>query len=349
MDDLPQFQCKSTICLFLMPKLAANILPKYMEEKIYQYRYTESPAFHIQRRREMLKKYPEIRQLIGHYPASFAWIVLLVAAQLSIASLIGLNHLHWAILLLLSYLVGAFFNHALYALLHDCAHNLIFKKTANNKLAGMLIDLALVFPSSIGFRRYHLIHHTNMGEFEYDADLCAEWEGRLVGNSWWRKSLWLALFSFSQGVLRPLRLKKIKLWDAWMVASLALNLSFNLTLWALTGPLSVVYLFLSTFFALGLHPLGGRWIQEHFLINPGSEQETYSYYGPLNYLMFNIGYHNEHHDFFSVPWAHLPKIKKIAPEYYETLISYPSWSRVLMRFIFDTRNTAFSRIVRPSR
>ena len=83
------------------------------------------------------------------------------------------------------------------------------------------------------------------------------------------------------------------------------------------GPKALAYLALSTFFALGLHPVGGRWIQEHYETRKG--QETYSYYGPLNRTCFNMGYHNEHHDFAGVPWNNLPKLKKLAPDYYDSL------------------------------
>ena len=100
-------------------------------------------------------------------------------------------------------------------------------------------------------------------------------------------------------------------------------------------------------FSVGFHPLGGRWIQEHYLKD--SEQETYSYYGILNTIQFNIGYHNVHHDFPSIPWNKLPTLKKMAPEYYDTLESHKSWTRVFLRFIFDPKITLFSRIIRDKR
>jgi len=103
----------------------------------------------------------------------------------------------------------------------------------------------------------------------------------------------------------------------------------------------------ATIFAIGLHPVGARWVQEHFAFAPG--QETYSYYGPLNKVAFNVGYHNEHHDLVNVPWSRLPQIRMMAPEFYQGLHSYQSWTALLFRFIKDRQITLYTYIVRPSR
>jgi sphingolipid delta-4 desaturase len=100
-------------------------------------------------------------------------------------------------------------------------------------------------------------------------------------------------------------------------------------------------------FAIGLHPLGARWIQEHFALVPG--QETYSYYGPLNKLSFNVGYHTEHHDMVTIPWSRLPQVRQIAPEFYDGLHAYTSWTALLARFVRDPNITLFNAIVRPTK
>lgn len=45
----------------------------------------------------------------------------------------------------------------------------------------------------------------------------------------------------------------------------------------------------------------------------------FSYYGSLNKIIFNAGYHVEHHDFLSIPGGKQPMIRKIATEFYEHL------------------------------
>ena len=78
-------------------------------------------------------------------------------------------------------------------------------------------------------------------------------------------------------------------------------------------------------------------------------QETYSYYGPLNTIAFNVGYHNEHHDLPSVPWNRLPELRKRAPEFYNTLKAHRSWTLLFFRFLFDPSITLHSRMLRADR
>ncbi len=115
----------------------------------------------------------------------------------------------------------------------------------------------------------------------------------------------------------------------------------------LGGAAPFKYLVMSTVFAIGLHPLGARWIQEHFALAPN--QETYSYYGPLNKVSFNVGYHNEHHDIVTIPWSRLPQVRRIAPEFYDGLMSYSSWTTLMLRFVRDSNITLYNVIVRPGR
>jgi sphingolipid delta-4 desaturase len=58
----------------------------------------------------------------------------------------------------------------------------------------------------VTFRRFHLVHHGHMGEYDLDGDLATHTDARLVGTSSRRKAVWVALLRVSQG-LRPLRCK----------------------------------------------------------------------------------------------------------------------------------------------
>jgi sphingolipid delta-4 desaturase len=63
-------------------------------------------------------------------------------------------------------------------------------------------------------------------------------------------------------------------------------------------------------------------------------------------LAYNVGYHNEHHDFPNIPGSRLPMVRKLAPEFYDNLESYTSWTKVLVDYIFQTDICAFSRVKR---
>lgn len=308
-----------------------------------EFTYLEGRPIHFSRGREILKTHPEIRDLMEKNPWTALWTVMLVAMQLVTA--IFVNEMTWYWIIPLAYLLGAFLNHALYVVIHECTHNLVLKHPRSNNLVGIFCDFALVVPSAMGFRKYHLMHHKFLGQYLRDPDIVRHGEARLIGNSPVGKALWLFVFSVSQA-LRPLQIKETQFWDRWIVANFVAVALVDVLVFVLIGPQALVYLALSTLFALGLHPLGGRWIQEHYLTTAG--QETYSYYGPLNKTCFNMGYHNEHHDFATVPWNNLPKVKQLAPEYYDQLKSYQSWTAVLLHYIFDPSMSSYSRIVRPA-
>ena len=309
----------------------------------------QEPEPHLIRTRKILAAHPEVRMLFGNYPVTALWTALIVAVQFGVASWISLSHAPWWAVLVCAYTVGAVCAHALFVVIHDATHNLVFKGTAANRWAGMFANLPIVFPSAMGFRKFHLLHHRYQGELELDADLSGPGEAGFVGNSTILKALWLFFFWFVEGVVRPARLKRISVVDGWSLTNLAVQLvATGLLVW-FTGWMSLAYLFLSLAFSIGLHPLGARWVQEHYLIPGQGNQETYSYYGPFNKLMFNVGYHNEHHDLMMVPWVRLPAVKRAAPEFYDSLYSHRSYTKLLLQFLFDRRMTLFSRVVRPDR
>jgi sphingolipid delta-4 desaturase len=304
------------------------------------YVVAEGPSPHVQRARELLKNHPDVRTLFGPYPPSGLYVAGLVTFQVAIAYL--LEDASWLSVLLAAYLVGAFASHALFVLIHDASHNLIVDKKVGNRLFAILCNVGQGFPSAMSFRTYHLLHHSHLDEYAHDADLAAHWEARLVGNSALRKALWLLLFAAVE-VIRPLRLRK-QLAEPWMVANVIVIAATDLLIWQWCGAKGLAYVLLSTFVGIGLHPLGARWIQEHYTFVEG--QETYSYYGILNRLAFNIGYHNEHHDLVRVPWVHLPKVKAMAPEFYDELYAHRSLTRVLMQWLFDPKLDLYTRITR---
>ncbi len=309
-----------------------------------EFALSATPIPHGVRARRILQDHPEVRGYIGRNIGTFWITVGIVVFQVGMAWL--LRSSSWWLIVPMGILVGAFANHALWVIIHEYTHNLVFRTPGANTLAGMLANFPIVVPSSVFFQRYHMKHHAYLGVYDHDADVPNTWEAKLVGNSTLRKAIWLLLFPIVQ-LTRPPRLKEMRPVDRWIVINFILQMAFNVAVWELFGPRALVYLFVSFFFSIGGHPLGARWIQEHYALFPG--QETNSYYGWLNRFQLNIGYHNEHHDFPSVPWNRLPEIKKTAPEAYDTLRYHPSWARLAWMFITDPRISLFSRNVRPNR
>ena len=298
---------------------------------------------------------------MGYEPLT-RWVVLGVVS-LQVATAVMLRHtnpLSWKFALI-AYAIGGTANHNLFLAIHEITHNLAFKKIWQNKALAVFANLPIGIPYSAAFKvrsflfflassahllgqqGYHIEHHKFQGQDGIDTDLPTHLELLLLNNVLGK--VFFATFQILFYALRPTFVRQQRL-TAWHIWNIIAQLIFNYTLYTLTGSFRpIIYLLASSFFAGSLHPCAGHFIAEHYLWD-GLEQETYSYYGPLNILAYNVGYHNEHHDFPSIPWTRLPELRKMAPEFYDTIPNHSSWPMVIVNFIRDKEVGIYARAKR---
>lgn len=315
--------------------------------KAHDFVWSATDEPHATRRKLILAKYPEIKQLYGHdgmlkYKITFVVVLQLICAYIFRHQFTKNATLPIWLFWLVNYVVGGTANHALFMAMHELSHNLAFKKMHHNRWFSMFANIPVAVPSAITFKRYHMDHHKYQGVDGIDVDIPTAIEGRIFQNALFKfffLVFQVAFYSIRPGLVnykKPVKHELIN-W-AVIIGTDALIVSF----WGIP---SLIYLLLSSFFGAGLHPVAGHFIAEHYVF-PGSEQETYSYYGPLNLFTFNVGYHNEHHDFPYIAGSRLPEVRRIAAEFYEPLETHKSYFEVMWQFVFNPEITAFSRVKR---
>ncbi len=129
--------------------------------------------------------------------------------------------------------------------------------------------------------------------------------------------------------------------EMWAVTYPLMSLALFGTLFWFFGWAPLVYLFASALFTTGfLHPLVfGLMLSNSHFYGHQCYQPSASNYGPVNLITFNFGMHTEHHDFHYIPWFRLPRVRKIAPEYYDDLEKTRSFSALALKFAFGTRES----------
>jgi len=290
----------------------------------------------------MLQKYPQIKELYGPCPRTKYVCTALVLVQVLSAYL--LRDAPWWLLILVAYSFGGVINQALMLAIHELSHNLAFQKPWQNRLFALFANLPIGVPVAETFRYYHLLHHVHQGLEGTDTDLPTAREGRILSGPfrWPLKTLWVMGQGFAYA-LRPLFVHPKRPSGAEL-GNLVLQLAFNALILHFWGGKAFAYLPIGSLIVMGLHPVAGHYISEHYLFHPG--QETYSYYGPLNRLTFNVGYHNEHHDFPYIAGSRLAELRALAPEYYDSLYSHRSWTMTLLRYISRPDLGGYSRVKR---
>ena len=260
-----------------------------------------------------------------------------------VISVMYISQLSWLWVILLGYCLGGVINHSLTLAIHEISHNVTFGNYYPflNRLFGMFANLPLGAPMSVTFKIYHVEHHRYQGTDGYDTDLPTAFEGYFFRTTA-TKMVWLffqsLFYAFRPTIVRPKPPTPLE------IMNLVIQLVFDAFIYYHCGIKGLFYYVGGTILASGLHPMAAHFISEHYMFKLG--YETYSYYGPWNYITFNVGYHMEHHDFPYIPGSRLPEVKRIAAEFYDDLPQHESYTQVLWDFLFDPDMGPYSRVKR---
>lgn len=312
-----------------------------VKEHDFFWTYTEEP--HRTRRLAIIKAHPEVTKLCGPEPLT-KWVVLLVVSLQILCAYIlrDTPFLSWKFFLT-AYIVGATANQNLFLAIHEISHNLAFKSGGANRALAVFANLPIGIPYSASFRPYHLTHHKSLGVDGLDADLPTAFEAFFLDSILGKA--FFCTFQIIFYAVRPIFVFKVPFTSIHLL-NIGAQALFDYALVRLVSPHALCYLIFSSFLAGSLHPCAGHFIAEHYVFEhqPATAKdpltntpvpETFSYYGPLNLLTYNVGLHNEHHDFPAIPWTRLPKLHEMAKEFYADLPKHNSWVWVIWQFVWD--------------
>uniref|UniRef100_A0A060SYC7 Sphingolipid delta(4)-desaturase n=1 Tax=Blastobotrys adeninivorans TaxID=409370 RepID=A0A060SYC7_BLAAD len=313
------------------------------------YTYQEEP--HRSRRRNIIKAHPEVTKLNGHEPLTKYVVTGVVALQLTTAIALRNTPVKSWTFWICAYVIGATCISNLFLAIHELSHNLGFKRPLYNRLFSIFANIPIGIPYSASFGPYHLLHHKFMGNDKYDTDIPTSLEAAVLSNV--AGKAFFATFQLFFYAIRPICIIQLDFtWVHFLNVVVQVVVDVAIVKWF--GWTPFYYMLASAFLAGSLHPIAGHFIAEHYVMDPPEKYdpygtpfpETYSYYGPLNILVYNVGLHNEHHDFPYVPWTRLYKLHDIAKEFYDPLPSHHSWSKVIWDFVLDPNVNLWCRVKR---
>jgi sphingolipid delta-4 desaturase len=299
---------------------------------------------HTARNKQLRAKYgKQIRAL--HTLEKGTAVKTLVYLSIVLGMSVATRELSWPLWLLAAYPTGIF-THSMFLAVHEITHNLVFKTVLYNDLLSMVANWAMVVPYSMTFKSYHAEHHHYQGWDGVDVDIPSRAELFLLQSKLGK--LVFLTFQTLFYAFRPmcLRTPKLSYKNAlnWVIVC-----GFDYVWFQLWGPIPLLFILACVITAGMPSPVSGHFLSEHFIFDTKhNRQETYSYYGWWNCIAFDVGFHNEHHDFPGIPGCKLRELKALAPEFYDHLDTTPSWFGVAWEFLMSDTVSMSSRVKREA-
>lgn len=243
------------------------------------------------------------------------------------------------LILLLGYLLAFQF-----CVLHECAHQTVFRSRPLNLIAGHLAAWLLVLPYHY-YRAFHWDHHRYTQDPKRDPELAGGlpttrralfmmWSGISVWRLRWQVLLRHAVLAqvpepWVSVEQKPLIIRESRYYLLGYVAALAASLQF--------GSLLLIWIWV-------LPVVAGQWfIRPYLLVEHtgcpntsdmlANTRTTYTN-AFVRFFAWNMPYHAEHHAYPAVPFHALPALnEKMAPQLTQTGQGYLHAWRGVLRFL----------------
>lgn len=303
---------------------------------------SQDTIWHIKKKKEIIIKYPIVKEYEGPFYSSFIIIILLSLFQWYSAYLIQMYNLNIFTIFILSFLNANSLYHSLGSFIHENSHGLIIGYYFKN-IASIVLEFGLTtFGEHLIYEYTHTkYHHVHLNIKNLDTE-CTNNNHitnltNITNNKYLNRILYLLDLVPLGSILNQKYMKKNQ--DTISIKNNTKNVCIILSLFI------ILYLCYLQFYKVILFKIWtlsiyqgkfsifrrGQSISEHYsennIINKDNVVPTKSTYNLIENLFgFNTGYHDEHHTFPTISWYYLPKIKKIAPEYFtnKNKLSYVS-------------------------